>query len=181
MHIYSNEENEKSIEDYVERETAVARKRVQDAETVIMQELNDVTTAENAGVTTRKPETTFEDMLNAIGDSLSSLVSSYEEQDGEDEDDDEENTDLSNLSDYNEPGRGLGTISKTVQHSMGSFQQKQMRLDELTQPGWGDAANYYCERDLKYGTTELKVPAVIKPEIDTTAATPSPTTFEEHM
>jgi len=36
----------------VERETAVARKRVQDAETAIMQELNDMTTSENVGATT---------------------------------------------------------------------------------------------------------------------------------
>jgi len=36
-HILSNEEKEKWIEDYEDRETAVARKRVQDAETAIMQ------------------------------------------------------------------------------------------------------------------------------------------------
>jgi len=52
-----------------------------------------------------------------------------------------------------------------------------MRLDELTQPGWGDAADYFHERDMMYGTTERKVPAVVKPQTDTTAATPSPTTF----
>jgi len=34
---------------------------------------------------------------------------------------------------------------------------------------------------MKYGTDELKVPAVIKPQIDTTAARPSPTTVGEHM
>jgi len=85
----------------VERETAVARKRVQDAETAIMQ---DMTTAENGGATTGKPETTFEEMLNAIGDSLSDLASSDDEQDGEDEEDDEEDTELGKLSDHDEPG-----------------------------------------------------------------------------
>ena len=64
---------------------------------------------------------------------------------------------------------------------MESFRQKQMRLDELTQPGWGDAANYFRERDMRYGTAELKVPAVVKPQIETTAATPSPITVGEHM
>ena len=34
---------------------------------------------------------------------------------------------------------------------------------------------------MKYGTTELKVPAVVKPHTDTTAATPSPTTSGEIM
>jgi len=64
---------------------------------------------------------------------------------------------------------------------MESFWQKQMKLDKLTQPGWGDAANYYRERDMMYTTTELKVAAVVKPQIDTTAATPLPTTVGEYM
>jgi len=64
---------------------------------------------------------------------------------------------------------------------MESFRQKQMRLDELTQPGWGDAANYFRERDMRYGTAELKVPVVVKPQIEKTAATPSPITVGEHM
>jgi len=34
---------------------------------------------------------------------------------------------------------------------------------------------------MKYGTTELKIPAVGKPQEDSTAATPSPTTFGELM
>jgi len=165
----------------VETETAVARKRVQDAETAIMQELKDMTTAESAGATTTKPETMFEVMLNAIRDSLSNLASSDNEQDGEDEEDDEEDTELGKLCDQDEPGWVMGTISKTVQHHMESFRQKQMRLDELTQLGWGVTANYFCERDMHSGTAELMVPAIFKHQIDTTAATPSPTSFGEYM
>jgi len=56
-----------------------------------------------------------------------------------------------------------------------------MRLDELTYPGWGNTANYFRERDMMYGTAELKVPAVVKPQIDTTAATPAHTTFGQYM
>ena len=56
MHMLSNEENEKWITDFVERETAVARKQVQDSETAIMQ---DMTTAAHGGTTTGKPETKF--------------------------------------------------------------------------------------------------------------------------
>jgi len=56
-----------------------------------------------------------------------------------------------------------------------------MRLDELTQPGCGDAANYFRETDMKYGTAELKVPAVVTPRIDTTVASASLTTAGEHM
>jgi len=178
MHFLSNEVKEKWIEDFVERETAVPRKRVQDAETALMR---DMTTAENECATTGKHETSFEEMLNAIGDSLSDLASSDDEQDGAEKEDDEEDSELGNHSDDDEPGWVMGTITKTVQHRMESFRQKQMRLDELAQPGWGDAANYCRERDMRYGTAELMVPAVVKPQIDSTTATPSPITVGEHM
>jgi len=110
-HCLSHEEKQKWIEDFVERETAVARKRVQDAETALMQ---DMLTAENEWATTGKPETLFVEMLNAIGDSLSDLASSDEEQDGEGEEDDEDDTELGKLSDDYEPGWVMGTITKTV-------------------------------------------------------------------
>jgi len=116
-HILSNKEKEKWIEDYVERETAVSRKQVQDTETAIMQEQEVMSTAENAGAKTGKPEKTLKEMLNTIGDSLSDRASSDDEQDGEDEEDDEEDTELCMLSD-DEPGWVMGTISKTVQHRM---------------------------------------------------------------
>jgi hypothetical protein len=57
----------------VVRETAVARKGVQDTETVMMQELKEMTAA------TGKPETTSAEMLNAIRDCLSDLASSDDE------------------------------------------------------------------------------------------------------
>jgi hypothetical protein len=177
-HFLSNEEKEKWIEDFVDRETAVARNCVQDAETAIMQ---DMTTAENECATTGKPETMFEEMLNAIGDSFSDFASSDNEQDGEEEEDDEEDTELGKLSDDDEPGWVMSTITKTVQHLMESFEQKQMRLDQLTEPGWGNAASYFRERDMRYGTAELKVPAVVKPQMDSTTATPSPITVGEHI
>jgi len=66
MHCLSNQEKEKWIKGYVERQTAVSRKRVQNAETAIMHELNDMTSAEYIGATTGKPETTFEEMMNVI-------------------------------------------------------------------------------------------------------------------
>jgi len=147
----------------VDRETAVARKQVQDAETAIMQVQEHMWNVKKAWSTTTKPETTFEEMLNAIGDSLSALVSPEDEEDGEDKDDDQEETELRKRSEHDEPGWVMGTFSKTVQHRMVSFRQKQTRLDKLVQPGWWDSAEYICERDMKYGTTELKVPAVVKP------------------
>jgi len=61
-HCVSNKEKEKWIGDDVEGETTVARKWVQDAETAIMQKLEDITTAENVEEKTGKPKSTFEDI-----------------------------------------------------------------------------------------------------------------------
>jgi hypothetical protein len=102
MHFLSSDEQEKWIEDYLARETAVARKLVQDAETAIRQEIKDVTTGENVGATTPKPETTVDEMLNAIGESRSDPASSAAVQDREDENQDKEDTDLRKLSDDDE-------------------------------------------------------------------------------
>jgi len=157
----------------------VARKQGQDAETAIMQEQEHMRNVEKAQSTTTKPETTFDQFLNAIGDSLSDLASSQDEEDGEDKDDDEEDTELGKLSEDDERGWVMGTISKMVQHRMESCRPKQIRLHELRQLGWGDAAGYFCDTDIKYGTTELRVPAVVKPQTDMSVATPSPTAYGE--
>ena len=62
MQYLCNEQQEKWIEDYVDRATTVARKRVQDAETAIMQELEHMRNVEKVRWTTTKPERTFEEM-----------------------------------------------------------------------------------------------------------------------
>jgi len=138
-HFLTNEEKEKWIEDYVERETAGARKRVEDAGAAVQQEQDDMMHAKIAGLTSSEPEKTFEEMLVAIGDSLSDLACSDNGEDGGDEDDEE--TVQGNLSEDDEPGWVMGTITKTVQQRMERFRQKQTMLDELTQLGWEDAAN----------------------------------------
>jgi hypothetical protein len=83
----SNAETEKWIEHYVARETAGGRKPVEDAEAVIHKKQEDTEAAENAGLTSREPETTFHDMMVSIGDSLSNVASSDYGYDGEDKDD----------------------------------------------------------------------------------------------
>jgi len=176
-HFLSNEVKEKCIEDYVERETAGARKRVEDAEEAGQHEQEDMTHAEIAGLTSREPVKTFEEMLVAIGDSLSDLASSEDGKDGEEEDD--EKTEQGNLSEDDEPGWVMGTMTKTVQQRMERFRQKKMKLDELTLLGWEDAADYFRERDKKYGTTELRVLAVVQPRTNDDAPAPLPAKFGE--
>jgi len=85
--------------------------------------------------------------MAAIGDSLSDLATSDDGDDGEDED---EETEQDKLSEDDEPGWVMGKITKTVQQRMESFRQKQMKLDELTQPGWENAANYFRETAVEH-------------------------------
>jgi hypothetical protein len=161
------------------RETAGARQRVQAVVAAIRQKQEVTKSPENCGLTTREPEKLFHEMMVTIGDSLSDIASSDDGEDGEDENDEE--TEQGKLSKDDEPGWVMSTISKTVQHHMERFRQKQMKLDQLTQPGWGDAADYLRERDKKYGTAELRVPTVVKPQTDHTVAAPALTTFGELM
>jgi hypothetical protein len=73
-------------------------------------------------------------MLVAIGDSLSDLASSDDGEAGDDEDD--EGIEQGKLSEDDEPSRVIGTIAKTVRQRMERFRHKEMKLDQLTQPGW---------------------------------------------
>ena len=180
-HFLGNEEKEEWIEDYVERETAVATKWVEDAETTIEQVQDALRNAEKTGLTTTKPESTLEEMLNAIGDCMSDFSSSNNEEDGEDEDDDEEDLAGGKLSDDDEPGWVMGTIPETVKYHMEHFRQKQMKLDEMTQPGWGDSADYFRDGDRKYWTTELKGLAVVQLQTPDDAESSAPITYGEPM
>ena len=178
-HFSSNEEKEKWIEGDVERKTAGARKQVEDAEAVVQQEQEEMRKAENAGWTNREHDMTFHEMMVAIGDSLSDFASSDDEEDGEDENDEE--TQQGKLSQDDEPSWVMGTISTMVQQRMERFWQKQMKLDGLTQPGWEDAADYLREGGKKYGTSDLRVAVVVKPQLDDDAAAPALTTFQVPM
>jgi hypothetical protein len=88
----------------VEPKTTVARKRVQDAETAMMQEQEHMGNDENGRSTTTKPETTFEEKLYAIGESLSDVECADDEEDEEVEDDEEADTRHGELSENDESG-----------------------------------------------------------------------------
>jgi len=105
------------------------------------QEQDDTRNAEQVGWATSKPETTFEEMLNAIGDSLSDLASSDDREDGEDENYDEDDPVGGKHGENDQLGCVMGTISKPVPHRMERFRQKQMKLDKLTRPGCRDTAD----------------------------------------
>jgi len=137
--------------------------------------------AEKAGLTTTKPETTVKEMLNAIGESLSDLASSDDVEDGWNDDDDEKCPATGKLSEDDEHGWVMGTMSKTVQHRTERCRQKQMKLDELMQLVRGDTADYFRERDKKFWKIALKVPAIVQPQTADDAASSEPTTFSEPL
>jgi hypothetical protein len=70
----------------------------------MMQGQEHMGNVEKGQSTTTKREITFQQMLNAIGDSLSHLASSEDEEHGEDEDNDEQDTGHGKLSEDDEPG-----------------------------------------------------------------------------
>jgi hypothetical protein len=130
--------------------------------------------AEIAGWTNREPEKTFDEIMVAMGDSLSNVACSDDGEDAEDEDD--QDIEQGMLSEDDNPSWVIGTITKTVQQRMERFRQKQMKLDAVTQPGWQDASEYCGERDKTYSPSELVVPAVVQPPTDYDTTAPSPTT-----
>jgi hypothetical protein len=134
-----------------------------------------MTKAEIVELTSREPEKTFEEMLVTIGDSLSDLATSDDEEDGEDEDDEETE------QGKDESGCVMGTITQMVQQYMERCRQKQMELHESTHPGCEDAADYSHEQEKMHGTSKLRVSGGVQPQTDDNAPAPPLTTFGEHM
>jgi hypothetical protein len=127
----SNQEKEKWIENFADRETGVARNWVQHAETGIMQKQEDMRNAKTTESRSRKSVNTLGVMLYAIWDSLSNLASANNDEDGEDEEGDEKESQRGKMSEDDIPDWVIGTISKTVVQNLKRYWQKQIRLNEL--------------------------------------------------
>jgi len=117
-------------------------------------------------------------MMVAIKHCQSDLASSDDGGDGDDED---EETQQGKLSEDDEPGGVMGTITKTVQQRMDMFWQLQKKLDKLTQPRLDDTADFFRERGKKYGTSDLRVLAVVQLQTDADAVAPVLKTLGELM
>ena len=85
MHRLSNEEIDKWIADYAERERASSRRRVADAEAAVPLEQAETLKAENARFTNREHKKTFQELVVAIRDSLRDLANSKDGEDGDDD------------------------------------------------------------------------------------------------
>jgi len=81
----------------------MAKQQAEDAATASKQYQEDMRNVEKVGMTTRRPENTFEEVLNAIVDSLSNSTCSENEEDWELEEDNTEDTEPGKLSKDDEP------------------------------------------------------------------------------
>jgi hypothetical protein len=140
--------------------------------------MEDMNHAETAGFTPREHKKSCKAMLVTIGESLTDLARSDDGEDGEDEN---EEIEQGILREDDEPGRVMGTITKIVQQRMSRFWQKQMKLNQFTQPGWEDVAGYFPERDKKYVTSQLRNPAIIQPQMNDNIPASQLTTFGKLM
>jgi len=111
--------------------------------------------------------------------SLSDLASSDDGKNCEYEDNEE--TEQSQLSEDDEPGWVIVIISNMVQQRQERFSLKQMTLDELKQPRWGDTHDYFGDSEKMYGSSQLMVPAFVQRQMTNDAAPPAPTIFAELM
>jgi len=114
-------------------------------------------------------------MIIVVGDSVSDIVTSDDWEDGEDEHDEE--AEQRQLSEDDQPGWVMGIITKTLPRAMDRVRKMQIKLDDLTQLGWEDSADYICQEDTKYGTSCLRVPEVVQPPTDDEVAAPAATPF----
>jgi hypothetical protein len=155
----SEEEKQKWIDDYVHSQTAKARERLTKAEEAVQEEL----ATDIGGLASLKRKKIFDEMLKAIGESIDDVVASDDDDDDDDDDDEEgeEEEDDDALSDEeDEPGAAIGTLPKAIEARLQGFRMKRLKLDELTRPGWPDAAEYFRKRDEKYGVAESVMPTV---------------------
>jgi hypothetical protein len=84
-------------------------KRVEDTEAVVQQEQEDMRKGENLGLMNMDPKKIYQEMMVAIRDSVSDLAGSDDGEDGDDMDDKE--PELGWLSDNDEPGLMIHTIT----------------------------------------------------------------------
>jgi hypothetical protein len=77
------------IEDHVERETAAARQRVEAVDEDIRHEQDDTEIAGNMVLMTGASDKMFHQLMVALGDSLSDIATSDDEEDWEDENEEE--------------------------------------------------------------------------------------------
>jgi hypothetical protein len=157
----SEEEKQKWIDDYVHSETAKARERLAKAEEAVQEEM----ATDIGGLASLKRKQIFDEMLKAIGESIDDVVASDEDEDEDDDDDDDEEgegeeDDDAISGEEDEPGAAIGTLPKAIEVRLQGFRMKRMKLDELTRPGWPDAAEYFRKRDEKYGVAESVIPTV---------------------
>lgn len=126
---------------------------------------------------TRVPKNSFEEILIAIEACLSNLAILDDKEDVDVKADDRNGSELGKLSENDEPGWVMGTLSKEVPQSMETYLVMEIWHDELTQLRWWDMADYFPYRDMKCWMAALKLLPIVISLADKVAATPGTTKF----
>lgn len=100
---------------------------------MVQQERDGQRKGEYSGLANRESEKTFQEMIVAIGDSLSDIVRSDHAEDGEEEDDVQ--AEQGQMSQDDKPCRVMVTSSNTVLPQRERFWRTQMTLDTVSQMG----------------------------------------------
>ena len=133
-------------------------------------------TAEKARSTTKKPQKTFEDILNVIRESLSDNACSDNQDDGEEEEDEKEDTKIMNLA------RWWAHSPKWYSTTRRVFGRNRWRLTNWRNQDVGTWPTTSLREIWSTGRPNRKFRQFESPrETWLSAATPSPTTFGELM
>jgi hypothetical protein len=147
----SEDQREKWIENYVERETQVARQRVEAADAAVNEDMENEYGAPPA---VRTKKRTFEELLALVGDDLDNVVPSDDDDDDDDEEEPDEDEDEKEWADDDDfvPGQ----MDKTTMAEIAAARARTSRIFELTKEGYAEAEAFWRKRDEEVGVDTLK-------------------------
>jgi hypothetical protein len=150
------EERGRWIDDYVEKETRVARQRVEAADAAVKADMEKVYDPK----TVDEPKKTFQELLALVGDDIDNVVPSDDDDDWDDSEEDsdeeaEEDDDARSASgDIHDfvPGQ----MDKTTMAEIAAARARIGRMFELTKEGYAEAEAFWRKRDQEVGVDTLK-------------------------
>jgi hypothetical protein len=159
----SEDQREKWIENYVERETQVARQRVEAADAAVNEDMErEYVPGAMPSASTKKR--TFEELLALVGDDLDNVVPSDDDDDDDEEepDEDEDEKEWADDDDF-VPGQ----MDKTTMAEIAAARARTSRMFELTKEGYAEAEAFWRKRDEEVGVDTLKHGSLPVPSAET--------------
>jgi hypothetical protein len=153
----SEDARRKWIDDYVERETEVARRRVEAADAAVKEDMERQYATSAQMPPAANPKKTFEELLALVGDDIDNVVPSDDDDDEEEDEelDSDEDEDIHDGS-LDEDGFVPGQINKTTMAEITAARARTSRMFELTKEGYAEAEAFWRKRDQEVGVDTLK-------------------------